>query len=127
MANDWDEIRYFTEAEMACRCNCGFNVVDIKLMRILDAMRSDLGEAIKVTSGCRCVSHNDKVGGSIGSSHLPDVCQAADLYSPSSRTMFNLVTLAYKHGISRIGVAYDHNFVHVDVDQNKPQKLMWSY
>lgn len=60
----------FNRAEFACKCGCGFDTVDIKLGKVLQALRTHFGKPVEVNSGCRCPEHNRRVGGSPGSQHL---------------------------------------------------------
>ena len=69
--------KYFKRSEFACKCNCGFDVVDTELLEILEDVREHFGEAVTITSACRCDSHNTKIGGSKGSQHK--LGKAADI------------------------------------------------
>ncbi len=59
----------FDREEFACKCGCGFDVVDAETLKIVQGIRDFFGVAVKVTSGCRCYSHNLKVGGVSNSRH----------------------------------------------------------
>ena len=60
----------FIRKEFECRCGCGFDTVDVELINVLEAIREEFGLPVKVTSGCRCHSHNAHIGGSKNSQHL---------------------------------------------------------
>ncbi|OFY39603.1 MAG: hypothetical protein A2Z69_00210 [Bacteroidetes bacterium RBG_13_44_24] len=60
----------FDEFEFSCLCGCGFNIIDPRLVNRLQVVRDIVNIPIKIHSGCRCVNHNDDVGGENGSLHL---------------------------------------------------------
>lgn len=74
----WDNIKYFVKDEFTCKCGCKMNNIDLKLVKILDDIRSHYNKKIIITSGCRCESHNNNVGGVKGSKHV--LGKAADFY-----------------------------------------------
>lgn len=67
---------YFHRDEFACQCGCGFNTVDVQLLRLLEMIRERFGP-VTITSGCRCELHNASVGGSKFSQHK--LGRAADI------------------------------------------------
>ena len=100
----------FKREEFACKCGCGFDTVDVKLMEVLQWLRYVLDAPITITSGCRCSDHNNKIGGSKLSQHK--LGRAADIktgYKP--QYVADILNEMYEDEIS-IGV-YD-TFVHVD-------------
>ena len=68
----------FFRDEFSCRCNCGSDQIDSELIRKLQEVRDALGEPMRITSGIRCNTHNSKVGGTAGSSHLEGNGTAVD-------------------------------------------------
>ena len=75
----WDDIPHFKKEEMTCKCGCGLNNTDLRLMQILENIRSNFGgRPTIITSGCRCSKHNAEVGGVQGSRHV--LGKAADFY-----------------------------------------------
>ena len=77
--DSWDNIPHFKPEEMTCKCGCGQNNTDLRLMHILEDIRSYFGgKPVIITSGCRCPKHNAEVGGVAGSKHIYG--QAADFY-----------------------------------------------
>lgn len=68
---------HFSRREFACRCGCGFDTVDAELLAVLEEVRQHFDAPVVITSGCRCASHNQRVGGSPGSQHL--LGRAADI------------------------------------------------
>lgn len=74
----WDDIKYFGKNEMTCKCGCGLNNTDLRLMQIADGIREHFGHPAVITSGCRCSKHNAEVGGVQGSRHV--LGKAMDFY-----------------------------------------------
>ncbi len=109
----WDSIKYFEKAEYRCRCGCGANTMQEKLIRNAEKVREHFGKAVNVTSGRRCSSHNARVGGVSNSRHLSG--KAMD-FSVSGKTADQV--LAYVQTLSDIRYAYkiDSNHVHMDVE-----------
>ena len=76
MAND---TKNFKVSEFACKCGCGFQDIDQRLINMCQEIRDKLGVAVKINSGCRCAKHNTKVGGVKNSTHTRGL--AADISS----------------------------------------------
>ena len=75
----WDDVKHFKVSEFACKCGCGFKNINLELVKVLEDIRSHFGDnPIIITSGCRCATHNKKVGGVEGSRHV--LGKASDFY-----------------------------------------------
>lgn len=118
----WKYIKYFNEKEFACPC-CGQVEMNENFIFKLDSIRELADVAMPVSSGWRCYKHNLSVGGKPTSSHR--FGYAVDIRVASSRTRYLLLEAALKLGIPRIGLGKD--FIHLDVDPNKPGSLIWTY
>ena len=94
-----------------------------ELLHMLDAARKLYGKPIRVTSGFRTKDHNKKVGGVVSSSHLKGL--AVDLACSESRNRFKMIKALLEVGFKRLGVA--STFIHVDIDKNKSQNVIWTY
>jgi uncharacterized protein YcbK (DUF882 family) len=124
---------YFTTEEFACRCGCDFGTeekhIDENLIEMLNMMRLLHGQPMVVTSGARCDKHNHAVGGVANSAHLPHPltrqCRAVDILVKDSETRFDLVHIALRLGVTRIGLAKD--FLHFDVAWDLPDPRMFNY
>lgn len=113
----------FNSSEFYCKCGeCLHGEIDRGLVDKLQLVRDGLGESMTITSGWRCPAYNTIVGGSQFSSHLTG--KAADIYCPSSAYRYDILNLLIHH-FTRIGIASD--FLHVDVDEEKAQNVMWTY
>ena len=67
----------FKRSEFNCKCGCGYNVVTQRLADTLQEIRDYIGKPIVIVSGCRCETHNRKVGGVPESAHMKG--EAADI------------------------------------------------
>lgn len=109
----WDGIKYFRKAEFACKCGCGASDMEEKLIKTADKVREHFGNAMTVSSGRRCTTHNARVGGVSNSRHLSgkamDFCVAG---------MSSSMVLTYVQKLPEIRYAYaiDSSFVHMDIE-----------
>ena len=114
---------YFDKKEFACKDGCGFDEVSPRLVKVLDRTREILNRPLVITSACRCHDHNRAEGGKENSAHVKGL--AADLKVNGARERFEVIEAALVAGIIRIGIARD--FVHIDIDSSKPQRVTWLY
>ena len=98
-------------------------LMDPKLLEMIDEAREIYGKPIRVTSGYRTESHNRKVGGVSSSSHLKGL--AIDVACVKSDDRFKMLNALLEVGFNRIGVA--GTFIHVDIDKDKSQNVIWTY
>ena len=118
-----DIAQYFKKSEFTCKCGCGFSDISVRLVHELDKVRELLGRQLIITSGCRCSDHNRQAGGKENSDHLKGL--AADLRVNSSIARFEVLQALLMVGISRIGIG--ENFIHVELNDSKPQQVVWLY
>ena len=99
---------HFNRSEFACKCGCGYDTVDTKLIEAVEAVRVQFGPTT-VTSGCRCPEHNEEVGGVKASQHVQG--RAADLQvsgvNPDEVAKFSM-------GLKGISVGRYNTFTHID-------------
>ena len=115
----WDDIPHFKKEEMTCKCGCGQNNTDLRLMQVLETIRAHFGgNPVIITSGCRCVKHNREVGGVAGSKHV--VGCAADFYikGVSTSTLLSYCQSLVNQGV--IAYTYTNNtsmngVVHINI------------
>lgn len=115
-------LRYFIPEEFQCTCGCGKDVVD-ELKELLDRTRGLAGIPIFINSGARCIQQNEKVGGSKTSSHTKGL--AADIRTKNSNERYKVLDALLSIGFTRIGIA--DSFIHIDIDTQKPQNVLWTY
>lgn len=123
--NDWrvrlTMAKYFTTSEFDCKCGCGKNNTELRLLRGLDKARGKAGIPFHINSGCRCAEYNRKIGGSPTSSHL--MGEAADIAAGDGAAMFRIVSGLLAANFKRI-IVYKRGFIHTDLSMDKPQG-MW--
>ena len=94
MAND---TTHFKVSEFVCKCGCGKDDIDQRIIDMAETIREALGVPVRVNSGCRCEKHNAKVGGVKGSKHTKGF--AADLScSLGAKKMFETVKQLHADG-----------------------------
>ena len=113
--NEFNGIQYFNYGEFTCHCGCGYNTVDIRLVKILDDIRKYYGRAAIITSGVRCKKHNKEVGGVENSWHTRR--KAADFYinGISSSELNRYCSILRDQGLLRYCYAIDSGAVHIDI------------
>ena len=98
-------------------------LMDEKMLSMLDEVREMYGKPISINSGYRTIRHNAKVGGKSKSSHLKGL--AVDIACSTSRDRYSLLEALKSVGFNRIGIA--KSFIHVDLDFDKTQNVIWTY
>ena len=69
--------RHFRREEFACSCGCKSIAVDKVLIDVLEGVRTHFERGVKINSGYRCTTYNEKIGGGENSQHL--LGKAADI------------------------------------------------
>ena len=112
----------FYRDEFECRCGCGEDSIEWRLVNTLQSVRDEYESPMKITSGVRCPTHNSsqKVNGGQFSAHLYGF--AADIYCKDSYLRYRLLPILFKH-FKRVGVYKD--FFHVDIDTMKANPVCW--
>ena len=115
---------HFARSEFACRCGCGFDTVDVDLLRVLEALREHFEKPVRLTSAARCRLHNKAIGGSDFSMHLWG--KAADVVVDDV-TPGQVYDWLDGHAPSKYGLGlYQRGaggWVHIDV---RPSKARWT-
>lgn len=117
----------FNRNEFACLC-CGLDDVSDDLLDALQSVRDILQSPMSISSGYRCPTHNAQIGSRKGSSHTKGL--AADILVPSSTAGFSLMRAVMLSGkFQRIGFGQKGKslVMHLDVDKDKVQNVLWGY
>lgn len=114
--------RYFTYAEVRCRCGGRLCKQDTemsdKLMGIADKIREHFGKPVEITSGIRCYAYNLEVYKQLGK---PPVANSAHISGKAIDFRISGVSaatiLAYARTIPGVAYSYavDGNVVHINV------------
>ena len=111
----WEDIRYFTRGEFACKCGRFCNGYPAEprreLVQLADQAREHFGAPATVVSGLRCKQHNANVGGVENSQHMYG--EAVDL---TIRGVSGDDLLAYLLKQSGVRYAYKINETNVHFD-----------
>ena len=121
----WETIKYFKPEEFDSPDRSGSGIMMSHLLiKLLEELRVKLNEPIKINSGYRTKEHNEKLKGAVeNSAHTRGL--AVDITCPDSSYRYVLVKAAIEIGFLRIGVGRD--FLHLDMDEEKPQAVVWLY
>jgi len=114
--------RHFTTEEFKCR-DCGRNEIKSEIIELLDRARALADVPFNISSGYRCPEYNAAVGGVEDSAHTKGL--AADIKCLRSRARFKMIAALLECGFTRIGISDD--FIHVDIDPDKPREVIWPY
>jgi len=112
----------WNEFDSGDQANSGLKM-SAEFMEKLERSRVSAGVSFKINSGYRTILHNEKVGGSKGSSHISGV--ACDISAKDSVKRFKLIQSLLSVGFNRIGIA--KTFIHVDSDRDKSENVIWMY
>jgi len=114
-------LRWFKRHEFACSC-CGAVQFDYAFAKKLDCARELAETPFTISSGYRCKAKNDSIfGASTNSSHMSG--KGVDLAVSDGSTRWKIVDALLRVGVNRLGIYETH--VHADVDQDKPQEVIW--
>jgi uncharacterized protein YcbK (DUF882 family) len=113
-----DISKNFDRKEFACKCECGFDTVDITLISWLQQLRDKVERPIHINSGCRCPHHNTANDGSKKSQHMKGRAADITVDGMSAKEVWQEIVkiIGSKGGLGR----YD-NFTHID-SRTKPAR-----
>ena len=97
MKKRWE---FFSEDELRCK-GTGEIDMDEEFMKKLVALRRELNQYMKITSGYRHLAYSDVIGGNRDSPHLQG--KAVDVACHSKKA-YNIIRLATEHGFMGIGI-----------------------
>jgi len=120
----WGEYPNFKASEFNCK-HTGKNEMKHEFMVVLQAIRNEYGRGMSPTSGYRHPTHpvEARKQRSDGE-HTRGMC--ADIACTNSQDRYDLVRLALKHGINRIGIA--KTFIHLGLGgPGLPPNVIWEY
>lgn len=120
----WGEYPNFKASEFNCK-HTGKNEMKHEFMAVLQAIRNEYGRGMSPTSGYRHPTHpvEARKQRSDGE-HTRGMC--ADIACTNSQDRYDLVRLALKHGINRIGIA--KTFIHLGLGgPGLPPNVIWEY
>jgi zinc D-Ala-D-Ala carboxypeptidase len=105
--------KYFNEIE---------NNMNKDFLFVLDEAREFAGIPFVINSAYRSPEHPLSIKNP-SSSHIKGL--AVDIKATDSKTRFKIVKALIEVGFTRIGIA--DTFIHVDLDLDKTQNVIWTY
>ena len=122
-------LRHFTYSEFDCKSGVGQGEIfmDNDFLKLLDKARFVAGIPFVITSGYRTKEYNEQLiknGYKASLIHhiVKESCRHQSRYTTKK---FAIVQALLFVGITRIGIA--HDFIHCDIDQEKTNKIIWTY
>ena len=105
---------HFMYSDFICPCCDTLKIIPVfyRHVRLLERMRNDTGFPIEVTSGYRCKSHNEKVGGAPRSWHLLFATDIKPVDGDPEK-----LSLLHKHALKLgfSGIGEYNTFIHLDL------------
>ena len=112
----------FPKSEFDCR-HTNKNEMKHEFMTVLQAIRNEYGP-MKITSGFRHPTHPIEARKMRPGEHTFGMC--CDVACNNGADRYRLVTIALKHGCTRIGIA--KTFVHIGLGApGLPNNVIWEY
>ena len=108
--------KHFYRDEYACKCGCGFDVVDIELNKVHEEIREYFGTPVFINSACRCEAHNKSIGGEDNSQHKLGKASDIVVNGITPQRVHQFIETTYP---DKLGLGLYDTFVHVDVRKNK--------
>lgn len=111
----------FAVDEFHCGCGdprCHVTLVHPRLVEVLQTLRDRLARPLRLSSGYRCLAHNERVGGRARSFHTRGM--AADVACGDEAVAELAEAAAEVPAIGGIGAYPARGFVHLDV---RPRRL----
>ena len=108
---------HFSRKEFTCNCGCGFDVVDVELMNVLEDIRRHFNSSVTISGPNRCVMSNAMTAGSAKNS-LHTYGKAADIMVAGiqPKELYLYLDEKYPH---QYGVGLYPNRIHIDVREIK--------
>jgi len=114
-------MKYFNESEFS-----NFEMMDQKLLSMLDELRALYGHPIKITSSYRSPDHPIEAAKKQPGEHAYGA--AVDIESVGGGKTFRLVKAAIETGFTRIGISRKRGFIHLGIGYpDAPDKTIWTY
>jgi zinc D-Ala-D-Ala carboxypeptidase len=121
---DWTQYPNFSEHEFVCKQTGTINMQP-EFMAKLQALRTDFGKPMRITSGFRSHRHDLERKKDAPGTHAQGI--ACDIGIGPGAEVHRLVELAIYHGFTGIGISQKNGlprFVHLDTAQ---RHAIWSY
>jgi hypothetical protein len=120
---------FFSAKELTCKCGCNTIEFDLTFLATLNAIREECGFPFALSSAYRCPKHPIEARKTKPGAHSSG--KAVDIACSGERAL-EVIRVAQKHGISRIGIQQKGSgrFIHLDgctEADGLPSPAIWSY
>jgi len=128
MAKKPKEKTYFKAKELTCKCGCNTVEFDLGFLATLNAIREECGFSFPLSSAYRCPLHpiesrKQRLGAHTTGKAVDVLCSGVNA--------LEVIRVAQKHGIERIGVQQKGGgrFIHIDActEEEGFPPAIWSY
>jgi len=116
-------IKHFESSEFTCNGIECYDKMSDNLLLSLGTARVIAGIPFHLNSSWRDEDTNQLAGGKPNSAHLRG--NAVDIACANSSDRYLIVDAAMAAGFTRIGIG--NTFVHLDVDKDLPDNVIWTY
>lgn len=119
-----DLTKNISKWEIQCKClnNCGFDSIDMRVVEVVQAVRTLTGKSVSISSACRCEAHNKAEGGKPRSKHLPNLFGEAEAIDFTVKGMHPLKVYALLDSIWKGGLGKYATSTHID---SRNYKARW--
>jgi zinc D-Ala-D-Ala carboxypeptidase len=97
--------------------------ISADLVKKLEELETRLQLQLHYNSGYRCPDCNREAAGVPDSAHMKGY--AVDISCPGGSLRYKIIKTAITLDFRRIGVG--KNFIHLDIDEELPQRVVWVY
>ncbi len=107
--------KHFKPSELACS-HCGEVKLNSELLAVLELVRHKFNAPVIITSGYRCETHNERVGGEDGSKHLHGIAADIVVKGVHSHEVYDFLNGVFPNSY---GLGKYAGFTHIDIRANK--------
>ena len=83
-----DLSKNFSRSEYICRCGCGFDAVDVELIKVMQELRDHYQSPITITGGNRCCFYNNIT---LGAALQAEIVKLQELQTTVTEKSFDVV------------------------------------
>jgi len=130
MMQDGKEIfGYYNQNSFKCKCGkCKANQINQKIVDFCNYYFDKYKTILHITSGCRCVEHNIRVGGKDNSDHIcipnTKIAEAVDLAAITVEARSIIAKEAFSFGIDRVIVYPEKKFIHLSTNRKLTNPIL---
>lgn len=109
-----DISRSFNRCDFACPCGCGFDTVDVELVKVLQKAWDYFDNPMIIIAGTFCMRYSEKIEGTMFSQHTKAKAADIRIRNISLDNLYCYLDTKYPHCYG-IGIYTVKNFIHFDV------------